>query len=90
MGPQILEYEPKMIDYVTEVDKNFFKLALGLPRWMIRNTYDARETLIKTFMKCGLIDEKILPAMRTRSGMMASRGADNWDQAVGVFGTWSA
>jgi hypothetical protein len=89
MGPKLLENEPKLLEYLSMWDKEFFKLAMGLPRWMTGQAYPAMEKMIKAFMKWGLDDEEMLVFLRQSGKMLNARGADEWDQAAANFSMWT-
>jgi hypothetical protein len=89
MGPKLMENEPKLLEYLTAWDKEFFKLALGLPKWMTGNAYPALESMIKAFMKWGLNEEEMIIYLKKRGEMVVARGADDWDQAAANFSLWS-
>jgi hypothetical protein len=89
MGPKLLENEPKLLEYLSMWDTEFFKLAMGLPRWMTGQAYPAMEYIIKAFMKWGLDEEEMLIYLRERGKMLSARGADEWDQAAANFSFWA-
>lgn len=90
VGPQLLENDPDVLENLAVWDKNFFRYAMGIPRWMAGRAYDSRDKIIKTFMKWGLDDERMLSSFKIRGEQMALRGVDQWDYAVGNYGFWTA
>jgi hypothetical protein len=90
IGPRLLANEPKMLEYLTVLRKSTFKLALGLPKWIAKDALEAREKLIRGFMKWGVDEEGMLSHFRKRSKMFIARGMNLRDVAVVNYGLWMA
>jgi len=90
IGPRLLANEPKILDDLAVWKKGVFKLAMGLPKWMVKDTYAAREKMIRAFMKWGVHEEEMTLYLKKRGQMYVARGVDLRDLAITNFGVWTA
>ena len=90
LGTSLLDNEPRMLEYFTIWQTGYYKLGMGLPKWMAKDAFDAREKMIDAFMKWGMDDEGMMFYLKKRREMLAIRGIDERDQAIGNFGIWMA
>jgi hypothetical protein len=90
VGPRLLANEPKILEYLALWEKDFFKLAVGFPKWMAKEAYVAREKMIRAFMKWGLYEEEMMVYLKKRTEMSAARGIDQWNLAAANFSFWTA
>jgi hypothetical protein len=90
MGPRLLVNEPKLLDDLAVWDKNFFKLAMGLPKWMVKEAHVARKTMIQAFMKWGSYEEEMLGCLKETTEMSVARGFDQWNLAAVNYTVWTA
>ena len=65
-------------------------MVVGLPKWMAKDAYVAREKMIRAFMKWGLDEEEMMFYLKKRTEMSAVRGIDQWDLAAANFSLWTA
>ena len=90
IGTRLLANEPELLEDLDVLKKGFPKLAMALPKWMAKDVHVAREKIIRAFMKWGLDDEGMMAYLKKRKDMLAIRGIDQQDQAIGNFGIWMA
>jgi hypothetical protein len=86
-GPNLLKIEPKIMEQMTAWESNFFLLALGLPKWILRRPRQNLEDMIKAWIKLGE-DKDMLPILLKRTNMVIARGADEWDVAATNVSSW--
>jgi hypothetical protein len=82
--------EPKILEDFAIWEKDLFKLAMGLPKWMAKDAHLARERIIRAFMKWGVAEKGMTRHVRKISDMSIARGLDQWDLAATNFGFWMA
>jgi hypothetical protein len=90
MGTSLLANEPKILEYLSVWNQNYYKLGMGLPKWVAKDALDAKEKIVSAFEKWGLDDEGMMVYLKKRQDMLAIRGIDQQDQAIGNFGVWMA
>jgi hypothetical protein len=90
LGTSLLANEPKILEYLSVWNQNYYKLGMGLPKWMTKDALDAKEKIVSAFVKWGLDDEGMMAYLKKRKDMLAIRGIDQQDQAIGNFGIWMA
>jgi hypothetical protein len=90
IGPRLLINEPKILEDLAVWKKGVFKLAMGLPKWMLKDVHAAREKMIRAFMKWGVDEEEMTFYLKKRGQMYIARGIDRRDMATANFGVWTA
>jgi hypothetical protein len=90
IGTRLLINEPKILEELAAWRKSFPALAMGLPKWMAKDAYDAREKMIRAFMKWGVDEEDMTPSLKKRTEMFIARGVDLRDLAITNFGLWAS
>jgi hypothetical protein len=89
LGPRLLANEPKILDDITVWENGFFKMAMGLPKWMVKDAHVAREKLTRAIMKWGVDDEGMMSYLKRQNERFAARDIDRWDVAAVSFSLWT-
>jgi hypothetical protein len=89
LGPRLLANEPKILEEIAIWKSGFPKMAMGLPKWMVKDAHVAREKMIRAIMKWGVDDEEMMFYVKKRTEMFAARGIDRWDLAAANFSLWT-
>ncbi|KAG8750845.1 hypothetical protein FRC14_000173 [Serendipita sp. 396] len=88
-GPKLLEDEPDIVKKLAIWDKDFYKLSMGLPRWMLHHAHKNLDDMVKAWQRMNGAPE-VLPPLTTRIGMMGERGCSERDKGAANFSIWMA
>lgn len=86
-SPNLLKLDPKMLEKLTQWESEFFLLALGLPKWVLKKPRENLESMIKSWMKLGLHPD-MLPPLIERTQLVSARDASEWDIAASNLSLW--
>jgi hypothetical protein len=89
LGPSILVNCPSLLDLLEDWEHEFYKLAIGLPKFMTGKAHPSLMKIISAFTKWGLDSEGMIKYLSIRTHIMKERNIDDWDIAACNFSTWS-